>query len=192
MVAQRPARRVGRYEGCCRDLGNVVDSGGRQVADVDHHAEPLHLGHGFYPERRKAAASAGLGDPVGQHRAPVPGKRRHAHPETVQGLEHRDRRADRLGPFDGEQQGDAAAADDPVDVDGCLGDGHIGPVEVCDLTGEGDDLQGSAQGRLADELLLGEDGKHLEHHAASTKPRQPVVAERVGHTPLAPVHAAQQ
>ena len=43
-----------------------------------------------------------------------------------------------------------------------------------------------------DELLLGEDGQHLEDHAAGPQLRQPEVAERVGMAPLTLVLDAQQ
>ena len=113
-------------------------------------------------------------------------------PRRCRRLEHRERRADGLGPLDGDQQGDPPAADYGVDVGGPLDDGHISPVEVCDLAGQRDDLQGAPQRRLPDELLLGEDGQDLEHHAARSQSGQPVVSERVGRAALAPVHAGQQ
>ena len=73
-----------------------------------------------------------------------------------------------------------------------LDDGDICPVHVRDLMGEGDDFQRAPQCSFADELLFGEDREHLEHDAACSHARQPIVAEGISDTPFSAVHACQQ
>ena len=65
-------------------------------------------------------------------------------------------------------------------------------MELGDLPGKADDLEGSSQRSLADELFLGEDREHLKHNTAGAQSGKPIVTERVADTALAPMLTRKQ
>lgn len=135
-------------------------------ADVDQHAEALHLGDRLEAEGRQSAAGVLLTDPVGHHRAAVPGHRGDPDAEAVEGVEQLEGVAHRLTALEGEDERDAAALDRGPDLVAPLADRHVGGVHVGQAAGLLEHLQAPAQRALPHVLLLGEDREHLEGHAA--------------------------
>ena len=159
---------------------------------VDHHAELFHQRHRLDTESGETAERVGLADAVGHHRATVPGQRGDPDAEAPKRLDEGERRADRLGSFEGQHEGNATAADDSAQIGGRLDDRHVGRVPVGDPARRLDDLEGPGQCAGADELLLGEQRQHLQHDAAGAQLRKPDVTERVGVAALAAVLDGQQ
>ena len=81
---------------------------GRDVRDVDHHAEAIHLANDFFAERREAAAARDVGPRIGPVERVGVGERHVAGAQLVKLAQDGDRVFDRVAPFHADQRGDLA------------------------------------------------------------------------------------
>ena len=89
---------------------------GRDVGQVDQHAEPLHLPDDLAAERGQAPGGRLVGRRVGPGQVQVVGQRQVPDAEQVQGPQHAQRVRDRMTALGPEQGCDPAAGHDPLHV----------------------------------------------------------------------------
>ena len=83
---------------------------GRHMAQVDQHAEPVHLAHDLLAEPGKPARPRLVGRGVRPRHVVVVGKRHIPDAERVQHAQRAERAVDRVAAFRAEQRGDPPAA----------------------------------------------------------------------------------
>ena len=101
---------------------------GRDVAEVDHHAEPVHLAHDLAAEGAEATDDRHVGRRVGPRRVVVVGERQVTHAEHVQHPEGAEGAADRVAALGPEQRRDPAGSPRPLDLVGGAREGQ--PVGI--------------------------------------------------------------
>ena len=99
---------MGGHNGLARDGQHVVEAGVREVADVDHHAEPVHLPHHLFAQLGEAAAAAGVPGAVRQVVTLVPRQADQANPQPVQEAQDAQPPLQGLSPFDADDRGHPA------------------------------------------------------------------------------------
>ena len=113
--AGRGMREDDRRAGDAQGVGHRV---GRDVAQVDEHAEPVHLEHDLLAELREPAQPRRVGGGVGPRHVVAVGQGHVPGAERVHHAQRPERVVDRVAPFHAQQRGDPAGLDDALDVGG--------------------------------------------------------------------------
>lgn len=160
-----------------RDLQYVLDSADAQVAHIEHHADPLHLGDRFYSRRGQPAACRILGTAIGK-RAPT--KMRHrgdTHAEPMHCLEQFDTLINTGHTFESQHERDALVLQGAVDLFTVEADPNRIGVLCGNTVPRLDHTQRSAQRPLRTILIVDEYRKHLQIDASCLQLWQPPLSK---------------
>ena len=95
-----------KITGASATVERVAHRVGRDVGEVDHHPDAVHLPHDLAAERRQPARDRAVGGRVGPGGVRVVGQRQVAHPERVQLAERAERAVDRVPALRAGERGD--------------------------------------------------------------------------------------
>ena len=145
---------------------------GRDVAEVDQHAEPVHLAHHVLAEVGEAAVRMRTRRRIGPGRVVVVGERHVAGAQPRQDAQDRERARDAVAALDADHRRHLARGRDPLDVVG--GARRFEPVRVA--TAQGGQRIDLLE-RLRHRFGLGQARRHVDRpelptHPAGGDPRQ--------------------
>lgn len=177
MVPQGAGAGVGgdqRTGGQLQDMGDAAVS---QVGDVEEHAEAFHLAQRLDAGGGQAAAGGVLPAAVGERRTSPVGDRGDAYAEPVQGGEQFDGGVDARRALQGEDEGDPAGGEGPVDVRTVAAQGDVVGVGLGDDVAALDHAEGLPQRSFGAVLLVDEHRQDLDVDAALAQLRKPPLPE---------------
>ena len=107
-----------KITGASRDANRVFHRVRRDVAEVDEHAEPVHLAHDLFAERRQPVEHRRVGRRVGPRDVLRVRQRHVARAEAVEHAQRAERAVDRVPAFHADERRDLALLEDALDVVG--------------------------------------------------------------------------
>ena len=116
MGRHRPRRRMGEDHGGLGHPHGVQHGLFRDVAEVDHHPQPVHLAHNLLAERRQAAPLRRIGGAVGPGGGLRVGQGDVAGPGIEEFSQETQGVIDRIATLHADQRGDPAAPVDAFDI----------------------------------------------------------------------------